>query len=133
MVPKRDKTNHKESTWPRSGVSAVMYSVGSHDLFLALCHRTVPSERGEEEALLQLILSLKKHLHLQPASARGEPDSHYCHYVAENELCVCGECPDGLGCCYLAHCVRGSVGLGKNSIFLFIVPLYNHVVTKFLF
>lgn len=42
MVPKRDKTTRKEGTWPRSGVIAVMYSAGSHDLFLALCHRTVP-------------------------------------------------------------------------------------------
>lgn len=85
MVLKRDQTNLKESTWLRS----VMYSVGSHDLFLASCHRKVPGEREEEEALLQLILPLKKHLHLQPVSARGEPEPHYCHYVVGHELCAC--------------------------------------------
>ncbi len=69
----------KKRTWPKCAVIAVMFPVGSHDSFLASCHRTVPSGRGEE-ALLQLILSLKKHLHLQPASSRGEPEPHYCHY-----------------------------------------------------
>lgn len=40
---------------------------------------------------MQLIPSLKKHLHLQPASSGDEPEPHYCHYVVENEprACVC--------------------------------------------
>lgn len=138
MVPKRDKTNHKESTWPRSDVSAVMYSVGSHDLFLALCHRTVPSERGEKEALLQLILSLKKHLHLQPASTRGEPDSHYCHYVVENELCVC-VCVvnvlvdlDVATCHIVCRCLSGWARIQYFCLsFLYIIMFLQNFISKY--
>lgn len=38
----KDKTDRPEGSWPGSGIIAVVFSVGSHDLFLALCHRTVP-------------------------------------------------------------------------------------------
>lgn len=65
MVPERDG-------WSRSAALTVMFSVGSHDWFLASCHRTVSGVANLpfEEA--------------SPGSSRCDPEPHYCHKVGEN-------------------------------------------------
>lgn len=89
-------------------------------LFVLWCALWIPwlvlglvSQR-REEAALHLIFFFgrkKKHLYLQPTSARGEPEPHCPHYVAEY-MCVCGECPARFK---LSYCWCLHAGLNNNS------------------